>query len=130
MDPSLQAHAFEAALSGDSQEVVKHCAADAQATDMLGRVHCLQLRVLIVKPLERADCDQLPVTADAEEGDGRIEQAVDPERVRILWWAVQTPEVQVMLDELSHIIDPWIGDDLELNHQRRRETNSEIGSDI
>jgi hypothetical protein len=97
---------FEAALAGDSEEIVKHRAANAPAADMLSRVHCLQLRVLIIKPLERADRDQLPAAADTEEGDGGVEQAIDPERVRILWRAVQTPELQMMLDELSHVIEP------------------------
>lgn len=109
---------FEAPLADDSEEIVKHRAANAQATDMLSRMHRLQLRVLIIKPLERADRDQLPAAADTEEGDGGIEQAIDLERVRILWRAVQTPELQMMLDELSHLIDPWISDrDVELIHQ-------------
>jgi hypothetical protein len=55
MDPSLQAHVFEAALSGDSEEMVKHRAASAQATDMLSRMHRLQLRVPIIEPLDPAD---------------------------------------------------------------------------
>jgi hypothetical protein len=118
-DPSLQAHTFKAALAGDSEEMVKHRSTDAQATDMLGCVHRLQLRVPIVKPLERADRDQLPAAADTEEGDGGIEQTIDLEGVRILWRAVQTPELQMMLDELSHVIDPWISDDdVKLIHQR------------
>ena len=118
MDPVFQAHVFEAALTGDSEEIVKHRQANAKATDMLSRMHRLQLRVLIIKPLERADRDQLPAAADTEEGDGGIEQAIDLERVRILWRAVQTPELQMMLDELSHLIDPWISDrDVELIHQ-------------
>lgn len=58
MDPSLQAYVFEAALSGDSEEVVKHRAANAQAADMPSGVHGLQLRVPIIEPLERADRDQ------------------------------------------------------------------------
>lgn len=110
MDPSLKAHAFEAALAGDSKEIIKHRATNAQAADMLSRMHRLQLRVLIVKPLECADRDQLPTAADTEEGDRGIEQAIDLERVRILRRAVQTPELQMMLDELSHVIDPWISD--------------------
>jgi integrase len=109
---------FEAPLAGDSEEIVEHRAANAQATDVLSRMHRLQLHVLIIKPLERADRDQLPAAADTEEGDGGIEQAIDLERVRILWRAVQTPELQMMLDELSHVIDPWISDrDVELIHQ-------------
>lgn len=84
MDPSLQAHAFEAALAGDSEEIVKHRTTDAQTADMLGRMHRLQLGVLIIKPLERADRDQLPAAADTEEGDGGIEKAIDLERVRIM----------------------------------------------
>ena len=80
----LQAHAFEAALAGDSEEIVKHRAADALAADMLSRVHRLQLRVLIIKSLERTDRDQLPATSDTKEGDRGIEQTIDFERVRIL----------------------------------------------
>jgi hypothetical protein len=118
MDPSLQAHVFEAALSDDSEEMVKHRAANAQATDMLSRMHRLQLRVLIVKPLERADRDWIPAAADTEEGDGGVEQAIDLERVRILWRAVRAPELQMMLDELSYVIEPWISDrDVELIHR-------------
>ena len=98
--------------------MVKHRAANAQAADMLSRVHRLQLRVPIVKPLERADRYQLPTAADAEQSDRGIEQAIDLERVRILWRAVQAPELQMMLDELSHVVHPWIGDrDIELIHQ-------------
>ncbi len=119
MDPSLEAHVSEATLAGDSEEMVKHRAADALAAEMLGRMHRLQLGVLIVKPLERADRDQLPAAADTEEGDGGIEQVIDLERVRTVWRTVQTPELQMMLDELSHVIDPWISDrDVELIHQR------------
>ena len=55
MDPGLQAYAFEAALSGDGEEMVEHCAAYTQAADILGGMHCLQLRVLIIEPLEGAD---------------------------------------------------------------------------
>jgi hypothetical protein len=118
MDPSLQAHVFETALSGDGEEMVKHRAANAQAADMLSRVHRLQLRMLIIEPLERADRDQLLAAADTEEGDGGVEQAIDLERVCILWRAVQTPERQMMLDELSHVIERWIGDrDVEHIHQ-------------
>lgn len=118
--PSLKAHAFEAALASDSEEIVKHRAANAQAADMLSRMHRLQLRVLIVKPLECADRDQLPTAADTEQGDRGIKQGIDLERVRILWRAVQTPEPQMMLDELAHVIDPWISDhDIELIHQHR-----------
>ena len=84
LDPCLKAHAFEAALAGDSEEMVKHRAADAPAADMLSRMHRLQLRVLIIKSLERTDRDQLPATADTEEGDRGIEQTIDFERVRIL----------------------------------------------
>ena len=110
---------FKAALAGDREEMVKHRSTNAQATDMLDRVHRLQLRVPIVKPLERADRDQLPAATDTEQGDGGIEQVIDLERVRILWRAVQTPELQMMLDELSHVIDPWISDhDVKLIHQR------------
>lgn len=84
---------------------------------MLGCVHRLQLRVPVVKPLERADRDQLPAAADAEQGDGGVEQAVDLERVRILWRTVQAPELQMTLDECSHVIEPWIGDhDVEFVH--------------
>ena len=118
MDPSLQAYVFEAALSRDGEEMVKHRAANAQAADMLSRVHRLQLRLLIVEPLECPDRDQLPSAADTEEGDGRVEQAIDFERVRILWRAVQTPEIQMMLDELTNIIEPRIGDHhVELIHR-------------
>ena len=119
-DPSLQAHAFKAALASDREEMVKHRSTNAQATDMLDRVHRLQLRVPIVKPLERANRDQLPHAAtDTEQGDRGIEQVIDLERVRILWRAVQTPELQMMLDELSHVIDPWISDhDVKLIRQR------------
>jgi hypothetical protein len=118
MDPSLQAHVFEAALAGDSEEMVKHRAANAQAADMPSRVHRLQLRVVIVKPLERPNCDQLPPAADTEEGDRGVEQAIDLERVRILWRAVRTPELQMMLDELSYVIEPWISHyDVELIHR-------------
>jgi hypothetical protein len=74
--------------------------------------------VLIIKPLERADRDQLTAATDTEEGDGGIEQAIDLERVRILWRAVRTPELQMMLDELSYVIEPWISDrDVELIHR-------------
>ncbi len=118
MDPSLQAYVFEAALSRDGEEMVKHRAANAQAADLLSRVHRLQLRLLIVEPLECPDRDQLPSAADTEEGDGRVEQAIDFERVRILWRAVQTPEIQMMLDELTNIIEPRIGDHhVELIHR-------------
>jgi hypothetical protein len=110
---------FEAPLLGDSEEMVKHRAANAQATDMLSGVHRLQLRVLIIEPLERADSDQLLAAADTEEGDGRIEQAIYLERVGILWRAVQTPELQMMLDELPHVIEPWISNrDVELIHRQ------------
>ncbi len=123
MDPSLQAYVFEAVLAGDSEEMVKHRAANAEAADVLSRVHCLQLCVLIVKPLERADRDQLLAAADTEESDRRVEQAVDVERVRILWRAVQTPELQMMFDELSHVIECWIGDrDVEHIHRDARLT--------
>jgi hypothetical protein len=99
--------------------MVKHRAANAPAADMLSRMHRLQLRVPIVKPLERADRDQLPTATDTEQGDRGIKQGIDLERVRILWRAVQTPELQMMLDELPHVIDPWISDrDIELIHQR------------
>jgi hypothetical protein len=115
---SLQAYVFEAPLAGDGEEMVKHRAANAQATDMLSGMHRLQLRVLIVKPLECADRDQLSAAADTEEGDGGIEQAIDLERVRILWRAVRTPELQMMLDELSYVIEPWISDrNVELIHR-------------
>lgn len=109
---------FEAALAGDGEEIVEHRAANAQATDMLSRMHRLQLSVLIIEPLERADRYQLPAAADTEESDGGIKQAIHLERVRILWRAVQTPELQMMLDELSHVIEPLISDrDVELIHQ-------------
>lgn len=88
MDPSLKAHAFKAALAGDSEEIVKHRAGDTQAAGMLSRVHRLQLGVLIVEPLKRADRGQLPAAAETEKGDGGIEQVIDLERVRILWRAV------------------------------------------
>lgn len=65
--PGLQAYVFEAALSGDGEEMVEHRAANAQAADMLSGMHRLQLRVLIIEPLERADRGQLPAAADTEE---------------------------------------------------------------
>jgi hypothetical protein len=68
--------------------MVKHRSADALAADMIGCVHRLQLGVLIIEPLERADRDQLSAAADAEEGEGGIEQVIDLERVRVLQRAV------------------------------------------
>lgn len=116
--PSLQAHMFEAPLLGNGEEMVKHRAANAHAADMLRRMHRLQLRVLIAMLLERADRDQLPATADTEEGDGGIKQVINLERVHILWRAVQTPKLQMMLDELPHVIESWIGNrDVELIHR-------------
>ncbi|HEX3519359.1 MAG TPA: hypothetical protein VHT29_10025 [Solirubrobacteraceae bacterium] len=102
---------------GDGEEVVKHRAANAHAADTLSRVHRLQLRAPIVKPLERTDCDQITAATDAEKSDCRVEQATDLECVRVLRWAVQTPERQMMLNKLSHVIEPWIGNrDVELIH--------------
>ena len=88
---------------GDPEQVVDHRFADAASPSGRRGVHRLQLRVLGVELLERADAEQLPVHAKAVEADGRVYQAVHVERVHVFRWAVLTGERQVGREQLAHV---------------------------
>jgi hypothetical protein len=41
--------------------MIEHCSADPATSRLLGGVHRLQLCVLLIEPLQRTDCEELPV---------------------------------------------------------------------
>ena len=87
----------------DPEEMVDHRFADTASPSGRCGVHRLQLRVLGVELLERADAEQVTVEAKAVEADGRVGQAVHVERVHVFRRAVLTGERQVGGEQLAHV---------------------------
>lgn len=56
-----------------------------------------------IELLQRPDREQLTLDPVAEEGDGRIEETVDVERMHVLGWGVQVGEREVALQESTNI---------------------------
>jgi len=99
--------------------VVDHCSTDASAPRRVGGVHRLQLRVSVTELLQGAKTEEFVTSAEGEERNGRVEQAVDVQRVAILGRAVLIREGQVARQQRSHVVGSWITDgDLALSHRQ------------
>ncbi len=68
---------MNSALAGDSDQMIEDRSADAATTQTLCGVHRLQLRMAVIQLLERPDPEEVAVASEAEEGDGRVEEALD-----------------------------------------------------
>jgi hypothetical protein len=80
-------------------------------------VHRLQLAVARVKPLQRADSEELSAPAETEERDRRIQQAIDVKRMDVLGRAVRTGENEVSLQQCANVPGSRvISQDLALKH--------------
>jgi hypothetical protein len=83
--------------------VVEHRPSDAAASRSLGGVHGLQLSVVRVKLLERADPEQLSAPTEAEERDGRVEEPVEVQGMNVLRRGVRVGELEVPLQKLANV---------------------------
>lgn len=99
----FEAHPLVPALCSQRQEVIKDRSPDASAPGLDCGVHRLQFCVVVVQMLQRSHAKEKAVRPETEEGDGRIEQALDVQRVHILGRTVLVGEPQVGCQQLAHI---------------------------
>lgn len=85
-----------------------HRPADSAASLCQSGVHGLELGVALIKLLQRSDCEKLPVAAEAEQCDGRIEEIVNVKCMDILSRAVRMSELQMALQQPADVLDPRI----------------------
>ena len=82
-------------------------------------MHGLHLSVAPIERLQRSDCEELTFEAEAEERDGRIDEAVDVKRMHVLGRAVGIRERKVALQQLAYVLGSRVVDrDLALRHER------------
>jgi len=105
----LDADPAEPSVVRNPQEMTEHRTAQAPAACRLGRVHRLQLGVLVVEALERADGEQLAVDPEAVERDRRVGEAVDVERVPVLGRDLRVRKGEVTLQQPANLRGAWVG---------------------
>jgi hypothetical protein len=66
--------------------------------------------VRLIEVLERANSDKDSVAARTEEGDGRVEQFLDVERVDMLGWAVLMRLGEVNFQQPANVVSTRIVD--------------------
>ena len=94
--------------------------ADPAASRRLRGVHGLQLRVVRVKLLQRADPEQLTAPAEAEERDRRIQETVDVKRMNVLGRCVRIGEREMALKQRAYVRGARVVNrDLTLRHSRK-----------
>ncbi len=99
------------------EKMIDHRSPDPAPSSCLGGVHAFQLCMALVKLLQRSDAEQMTIEAEAEEGDGRIEEAVAVERVDILGRALRFREREMPIQQLADIVGSRVVDrDLALWH--------------
>jgi alkyldihydroxyacetonephosphate synthase len=99
--------------------MVDHRSADPASPRRLRRMHGLQLGVVLIKPLQRAHAEDLTVDAEAEERNGRIDEAVNVKRVHVLGRAMRIGEIEVTLQQFANVLGPRVVNrDLASRHFR------------
>jgi hypothetical protein len=83
--------------------VVKHRASDTASARRGRGVHGLDLGVLRVQPLDRADAEQFAVSPEAEERDRRVQQPGRVQRERVLRRRGSKHRRQVPLEQRPHV---------------------------
>jgi hypothetical protein len=97
--------------------MIEHRAADPAAPCNLSGMHGLHFGVALIKPLQRRDCEELAVDAEAEERNGRIEETINVECMGILERAVRARERKVSLQKRANITGSGVVNrDLTLSH--------------
>lgn len=95
---------MNASLASRTHQVEKHRFTGTAATRRFGRVHRLQLGVLAIKLLQRADGDELALLAQGEERQGWVEAVVDFEGVNVLRRGVLLAKAQMTLEQLPYVV--------------------------
>jgi len=99
----FQAQQPVAALSRNADEVVEHGPAKAEPTSSGGRVHRLELALVITEVFQRSDRQQFATAPAAIKRHSRVEQAIGIEREHAFQRALRSCEVQMAGDEFADI---------------------------
>ena len=114
----LQAEPPVAALARQPDEVVEHGGADPLPARLGRRVHRLQLAVLRVELLQRADSQHDAVAPGAAERDRRVDERSDVEGEHELGRGRGAHQLEVALQQRCHVGGPWVvGLDDEAAHE-------------